>query len=307
MSKSKLLGNSKKDNTLFDGFIIHSKFDECKDYTFDPYWINLLDKCAKNKFPDKMTYDSDEMTILIDMGHGIVKSYMLTPNPEQNFILLLRIFICDLGYKSSRYVSSISFEEFNKNKKMNCSSIKDEGRENLKTQNNTKTNIILNDNNINSSYSKNIQNESLTASNIKDNSCQTAPIHDKSHSGVEHSDEENEPKKYEIERKTKREKDQLILNYISDLTNKYKLSQSEIKILSATIDIGFQFKALKYENIEYENGIIKSISGLEFKENERTFCIPKNGFSNYNKFDKIQNNKYQTCIDKYIREKNSKN
>ena len=101
-------------------------------------------------------------------------------------------------------------------------------------------------------------------------------------------------------------KDELIMNYALSLSEKYELSDSDLKNLLTTIHLGFQFKRLTAEHIDYSNGVINNISGLVFDSENRRFEItnePKSSSKN----DK--NGKSQEIwkdVDKFLRDYRSR-
>jgi len=75
--------------------------------------------------------------------------------------------------------------------------------------------------------------------------------------------------------KPKNIKEQLITNYVVTLQELYQLKPSEIRHLSSIIQIGFQFKNIQSQDIDYVNGVIKNISTLKFDETTRTFELSR--------------------------------
>ena len=63
-------------------------------------------------------------------------------------------------------------------------------------------------------------------------------------------------------------KDLLIENYVINMKNKYSLSIKQAKYLSSIIFIGIIFKIITVKDINYKNGIIEKIDGIEFKNKE---------------------------------------
>ena len=70
-------------------------------------------------------------------------------------------------------------------------------------------------------------------------------------------------------------KDQLIMNYATELKKKHQLTQAEFTNLISTIQIGFQFKALGIKDVVYKDGVVLDITGLEFNQDTRSFDIPE--------------------------------
>ncbi len=67
--------------------------------------------------------------------------------------------------------------------------------------------------------------------------------------------------------KKKSIKDNIIENFIIDMKNTYNLSLSVCKELNSKIQLGLIFKTITHKDIVYEDGKIKSISGILFKDN----------------------------------------
>lgn len=68
-------------------------------------------------------------------------------------------------------------------------------------------------------------------------------------------------------------REQFIIDYVGKLRDKYSLTLIEVKKLLSTIHTGFQFKQLSSDDIDYSNGEILDIRGLEFDEKKRIFVI----------------------------------
>lgn len=101
-------------------------------------------------------------------------------------------------------------------------------------------------------------------------------------------------------------KDLLIMNYVSKLRNEYNLSAKESKQLLVTIQLGFQFKQLDSENVEYADREIKNISGLEYELSTKTWIItnPPQVISKSEK--PIASQKFCQSIDRFLREYKSR-
>lgn len=70
-------------------------------------------------------------------------------------------------------------------------------------------------------------------------------------------------------------KDQLIIEYVSRLKGLYTLSHTEVKGLLSVIQLGFQFKQLCADDIDYSNGVINGIDSIEFDEKTRKFYVAR--------------------------------
>lgn len=63
-------------------------------------------------------------------------------------------------------------------------------------------------------------------------------------------------------------KDLLIENYVIDMKNKFSLTVKQARNLLSLIFIGMVFKVITVKDIIYEDGIIKNINGISFKNKE---------------------------------------
>lgn len=70
-------------------------------------------------------------------------------------------------------------------------------------------------------------------------------------------------------------KDRLIMNYISSLKLKYKLTDAEFNYLISVVQLGFQFKSLTTADVVYAEGVVSEIKGLTFDEKNRIFTTPQ--------------------------------
>jgi hypothetical protein len=97
-------------------------------------------------------------------------------------------------------------------------------------------------------------------------------------------------------------RDQLIMNFITELKERYGLSPSELKKLINTIQQGFQFKSLGADDVEYTDGVVKGINGLTFDEEERVFSIPPYPPRVSKPEKQPTNNRFLTAIDKFFKD-----
>jgi len=63
-------------------------------------------------------------------------------------------------------------------------------------------------------------------------------------------------------------KDLLIEKYVIDMKNQHSLSVKQAKYLLSIIFIGMVFKVITVKDINYENGKISNIEGIEFKKKQ---------------------------------------
>lgn len=101
-------------------------------------------------------------------------------------------------------------------------------------------------------------------------------------------------------------KDELIMNYVMKLVEDYDLEPKDSKTLLTTIYLGFQYKKLTAEHVDYEKGVIKNIIGLEIDPEEKKFYIT-NEPKIINKSEKtVQTRRLWRDIDKFLRDYRSK-
>lgn len=104
--------------------------------------------------------------------------------------------------------------------------------------------------------------------------------------------------------KPKHLKDQLIMNYIISLKEKYGLSVSEYNVAVSIVQLGFQFKSITPDNVLYENGEIQDIDGLTFDKKTRKFSLPSYA-KIPTKVEKISTaDKFMTGMHKFIKDNN---
>jgi hypothetical protein len=97
-------------------------------------------------------------------------------------------------------------------------------------------------------------------------------------------------------------KDHLIMDFLATLKEKHALNDTEARTLAAMIFIGFKFKYLSQNDVEYEEGVVKSIRGLKFNKKTRHFTIPYSKSSSYpSKTKQAIPNKVYSGIDRFIK------
>ena len=103
--------------------------------------------------------------------------------------------------------------------------------------------------------------------------------------------------------KPKSRKDDMILNFVLEKQRKRKLTTTQTKHLLAVIQTGIQFKSLIPEDINIEDGRIKSISGLRYNKNKKEFYL-KRGIANVSsRSEKTTTpDRFQQALDKYVKE-----
>nr|QBK86540.1 MAG: uncharacterized protein LCMAC102_03350 [Marseillevirus LCMAC102] len=101
-------------------------------------------------------------------------------------------------------------------------------------------------------------------------------------------------------------KDFMILNYVLTLSQKYKLTIKETKQLLTTIRLGFQFKVLKSEDVDYTNGSIMNINGLIYDESLRVWTTTNSPSYSASPSEKVITQKFNQSIDKFLRDNKSR-
>ncbi len=106
--------------------------------------------------------------------------------------------------------------------------------------------------------------------------------------------------------KPKKIRNSLLLNFVIDCKHKYKLSSVKIKQLFSVIKLGFIFKSINSDDIDYSHGKIHKIKGLTFFKNQDTYDFNFDIFSassdEYNKLEKSLDAKQKNIIENYIKE-----
>jgi hypothetical protein len=59
-------------------------FEECSQYTTDPYWKKVFENCSKGRFPKNSGYDESNISIWFRYGKDI-NWYRVVNNPEQDY------------------------------------------------------------------------------------------------------------------------------------------------------------------------------------------------------------------------------
>jgi len=101
-------------------------------------------------------------------------------------------------------------------------------------------------------------------------------------------------------------KDELIMNYVMKLTADHELDSKESKTLLTTIYLGFQYKKLTADHVDYENGVINNIIGLEVDSKERTFYITNEPKVTSKSEKSVQTRRFWRDVDKFLRDYRSK-
>jgi hypothetical protein len=81
---------------------MYAIFEECAEYTFDPYWQEIFNKCAKGKFPKGMKYNPEkkEITLRLDPKKPIEVMPISEDDATETFTSMMIIFKEKLRLKS---------------------------------------------------------------------------------------------------------------------------------------------------------------------------------------------------------------
>ncbi len=101
--------------------------------------------------------------------------------------------------------------------------------------------------------------------------------------------------------KPKQIKNTLLLNFVIASQKKYNLSQKDAERLLSTIKLGFIFKTITSDDVDYSDGVINGINGLTFYENG-TFELNILDSSEEKLEKTIESSKISTIVEKYIKE-----
>ena len=98
-------------------------------------------------------------------------------------------------------------------------------------------------------------------------------------------------------------RNQLLMNFAVTEASKRNLGAKGAKYLYNVIQLGFQFKQLTSDDIQYKKGSIVSISGLEYNESTQDFVItnPQKSLTRTDKPVSKCNRLYQT-INQWVRD-----
>ena len=97
-----------------------------------------------------------------------------------------------------------------------------------------------------------------------------------------------------------------IAEYVTRLKEEHLMTVKEAKNLLGMINIGFQFKQITSDDVEYENSQVQNINGLEYCEKRKMWNITHKSRV-VNKTEKtVTTQKFHQCIDGYLREYRSR-
>lgn len=109
---------------------IYSVFTECKKYTLDPYYHDLLTQCSQNRFPKGIRM-VDSNSLLLTVGSERKLYNLPTDNIRQTWLIILSIFREKLQLHSEEEFV-LEPKEINKSRKRNLSMIKNSEWKDLK-------------------------------------------------------------------------------------------------------------------------------------------------------------------------------
>lgn len=106
--------------------------------------------------------------------------------------------------------------------------------------------------------------------------------------------------------KPKHAKQQILMDYITRLKVEHQMSATDAKKLLAMVQLGFQFHAIKPDDVIYENGVIKDIKGIKYDKKTNTWKVPspigKGSKGGEKETAAKVIGKFYTKLDKYIKE-----
>jgi hypothetical protein len=212
--------------------IIHPLFEECKNYTLDPFWKDKLSNFARNRFPHGVRYDPTGRNIIVKIdGKKTEVIGLPEDDPIVCFQTVMNLLRVKFDMHSNRDIMSRKEEMSAASRETICSL-----------------------------------------------DCEWKKI------------------------KPRHLKDQLMMDYIASLKEKYSLTPVEVRHLISRVQLGFQFKSLSQDDVEFSDGIVKDIKGLKFDKNKRRFVIP-----DYPACSKISEktchaDKFYSSLKKYLRD-----
>lgn len=101
-------------------------------------------------------------------------------------------------------------------------------------------------------------------------------------------------------------KEQLIMEYVTFLRDKYSLTILETKTLMALIQNGFKFHYISSEDVIYSNNKIKKIQGLQYNKKTRKFRLPSSSAKTPNRVIKQTSDVFYNTLDKYIKQQTTR-
>lgn len=185
--------------------IIHPLFEECKNYTLDPYWKDKFSNFAHNRFPVGVRYDPAHRNLILKLD-GKKTEVVALPEDDAaySFQIVMKILRERLDMHSNRDLKTRKEKMVTDSHALRC-----------------------------------------------DLDCEWKKI------------------------KPRHLKDQLMMDYIAGLKQKYNLTPPEVKHLISVVQLGFQFRAFSQDDVNFSKGVVKNIEGLKFDSKTRKFMIPE--------------------------------
>lgn len=96
-------------------------------------------------------------------------------------------------------------------------------------------------------------------------------------------------------------KTQILMTYAIDQVKSRNLDMKQVNILYRLIQLGIQFKQVSAEDINYKNGVILSIKGVEYSSDTKNFILTnKQGYISGNN-NKIVHDRFEKSMDKWMK------
>ena len=100
-------------------------------------------------------------------------------------------------------------------------------------------------------------------------------------------------------------RNQLLMNYLAELKNKHNLNNNEFKQLISVVQLGFQFRSINSDDVQYMDGKVIAIDNLEYDEKTRLFTTtdyPQFQSNAKNKKNESRYNKFYPYLDRFFRD-----
>ena len=99
--------------------VVYEEFINCQKHTLDKYWIDLLYRCACNKFPKGVKYDGQKNIIYVKHEKTKAENFNIPLNDTKKMYDLLVYIFRDLLDIRSEYDINISKKELEECRKLN--------------------------------------------------------------------------------------------------------------------------------------------------------------------------------------------
>lgn len=217
--------------------VLYEYILNCKEYTEDPYWKEIIFSCSCNKFPRGMTYNNTKKTLYVrsDVSSTKQRTTLLTlsnTNTKMCFETLMYAFKDLLNLRSEDDIKSsrVDIEQARKNNEI-------------------------------------------------DLDCEWKKL------------------------KPRSVKNHILMNFAMEQAKSRNLNLRDAKILSHLIQLGIQFKQIAADDVDYSDGVIKSIKGVEYNEENNCFFLTnKQGYISHVNNNKTSQGSLDKCIDKWVKD-----